>query len=168
MTRADHQAWAREVLADPKTAVLDTETTGLRGYVCEVSVYDGNEFLIDALVNPQAPIEPGAQNVHGLTAEILSSAPKFGEIWEQLGHVIAVRRIVVWNASFDSAVIRREVQRLGLPVPLLLWEDAMQHYSDWYQDMDDARYMKLNGGHRAGEDCRAVFDRLREMADGPL
>jgi len=71
MTRADHQAWAREVLADPKTAVLDTETTGLRGYVCEVSVYD-------------------------------------------------------------------------------------------------ARYMKLNGGHRAGEDCKAVFDRLREMADGQV
>jgi DNA polymerase III epsilon subunit-like protein len=169
MTRTDHQAWAREVLADPKTAVLDTETTGLRGYVCEVSVYDGNGFLVDTLVNPQAPIERGAQNVHGLSAEMLATAPKFGEIWEELDKVIAARRIIVWNASFDSTVIRREVQRLGgMAVPSLLWECAMQHYSDWYQDMDDAKYMRLNGGHRAGEDCKAVFDRLREMADGAL
>lgn len=164
MSRVDHQAWARKVLADPRTAVLDTETTGLRGYVCEVSVFDGSEFLIDQLVNPQAPIEPGARNVHGLSAETLASAPVFGDIWERLDQIIASRRIIVWNADFDSAVIRREVSRLRLAMPSLRWECAMRHYSDWYAGMDDARFMRLNGGHRAGEDCRAVFDRLKEMA----
>lgn len=164
MTRSDHAAWAREVLADPRTAVLDTETTGLRGYACEVSVYDGSAFLIDTLVNPGVPIEAGAQNVHGLSAEKLADAPPFGEIWEQLDKIIAARRIIVWNADFDSAVIRREIMRLRVAMPSLRWECAMRHYSDWYDDMDDARFKKLDGGHRAGEDCKAVFERLREMA----
>ena len=39
--KADHEDWAREVLADPKTVVLDTETTGLKGYVCEIAILDG-------------------------------------------------------------------------------------------------------------------------------
>jgi hypothetical protein len=35
-----NEEWAREVLADPRTVILDTETTGLRGYCCEVAVCD--------------------------------------------------------------------------------------------------------------------------------
>lgn len=163
--RSDNQAWAREVLADPKTAVLDTETTGLHGFLCEISVYDGDQFLVDTLVSPQVPVEPGAQRVHGLSAAQLEGSPLFGDIWEQLDQVIASRRIIVWNADFDSAVIHREVLRHGkLALPSLRWECAMRRYSDWHYDMRDARFMKLNGGHRAGEDCKAVFGRLREMA----
>jgi DNA polymerase III epsilon subunit-like protein len=169
--RSDHEAWAKEVLADPKTVVLDTETTGLRGYVCEISVYDGTAFLLDTLVNPEAPIEPGAARVHGLTATTLADAPVFGKVWPALEGIMADRRIVVWNAEFDAGVIQREALRLADPdrnppitMPACRWECAMRHYSDWYRDMEDARFVRLNGGHRAGQDCKAVFDRLREMA----
>jgi DNA polymerase III epsilon subunit-like protein len=162
--RTEMEAWAREVLADPKTAVLDTETTGLHGYICEISVYEVGGALLDTLVNPQAPIEPGAQRIHGLTAEKLATARPFGEIWPMLESLLADRRIVVWNADFDSAVIRRELARLNIAPPRLAWECAMRNYSDWYWGMPDSRFMKLNGGHRAAEDCRAVLTRLREMA----
>lgn len=164
MTRSDHEAWARNVLADPKTAVLDTETTGLYGYICEISVFDGEKFLLDTLVNPLAPIEPGAQRIHGLDAGTLTGAVTFTDLWADLSLILASRRIIVWNADFDSAVIRRELARNGATATDLYWECAMRHYSDWYRDMDDARFMRLNGGHRAGEDCKAVFDRLREMS----
>jgi DNA polymerase-3 subunit epsilon len=162
--RNEMATWAREVLADPKTAVLDTETTGLHGYVCELTVYEVGGALLDTLVNPQAPIEPGAQRIHGLTAEKLATARPFGEIWPMLESLLAGRRIIVWNADFDSAVIRRELARLRIAPPRLSWECAMRAYSDWYADTPDARFMRLNGGHRAAEDCRAVFTRLREMA----
>ena len=166
--KADHEDWAREVLADPRTVVLDTETTGLYGYTCEIAVLDGKgEFLLNTLVNPQAPVEPGARRVHGITDEELASAPVFSDVWPKLAPILTGRRIVVWNAEFDSAVIRREVHRLfgdvsGNDWPSS-WECAMRHYSDWYWDMDDARFMRLNGGHRAGEDCAAVYERLKEM-----
>jgi DNA polymerase III subunit epsilon len=162
--KSDHEAWAREVLADPKTVVLDTETTGLRGYVVELSVYDGKTFPINTLVNPEMPIEPGAQRVHGLTAEMLADAPVFGKVWPALESLLDDCRVIVWNAEFDRDVICRELDRLGLPGIIGRWECAMRHYSDWYWDMDDARFMRLNGGHRAGEDCAAAFERLKEMA----
>ncbi len=161
---SEHENWAREVLADPRTAVLDTETTGLHGYACEISVYDGKAFLLDTLVNPEAPIEPGTQRIHGLTAEKLADAPAFGKVWPALEGILASRRIIVWNADFDSGVIHRELSRLKISMPPLTWECAMRHYSDWYHGMPDARFVRLNGGHRAGQDCAAVFDRLREMA----
>ena len=165
-----HAEWAKEVLADPKMAVLDTETTGLRGYVVEISIYDGKAFLLDTLVNPEAEIEPGAQRVHGLTAEKLADAPTFGKIWPALEGILDTRRIVVWNAEFDSGVIQREALRLADPgrepvitMPACNWECAMRHYSDWYHGYEDATFVRLNGGHRAGQDCMATFDRLRDV-----
>lgn len=162
--RKEMHDWAAEVLADPTTAVLDTETTGLHGYICELSIYEASGALLDTLINPQAPVEPGAERIHGLTAEKLASARTFGDIWPQLESILAGRRIIVWNADFDRAVLRRELARLGAQMPAATWECAMRAYSDWYWDAPDSRFMKLNGGHRAGEDCRAVFTRLREMA----
>lgn len=147
--RGDNAKWAREVLADPRTAVLDTETTGLYGYACEISVFDGQAMLLDTLVNPQAVIEAGAARVHGLTKEKLHDAPLSGDLLGQLVPILADRRIVVWNAEFDAKVIRREYSRLGQECPELLWECAMIRYSDWLFDMDDARYQRLSGGHRA-------------------
>jgi len=162
--------WARGVLADSKTVVLDTETTGLYGYVCEISVWDGKEFLLDTLVNPEAPVEDGARKVHGITDEELSTAPVFGNVWPDLVGILMTRRVIVYNAKFDSGVIRRELLRQNIDIPelgledALGFEDAMVPYSDWHWGAYDARYMRLNGGHRAGEDCKAVFERLKEMA----
>lgn len=163
--REEMAEWARGVLADPKTVVLDTETTGLEGYVCELAVLNGQgEFLVNTLVNPMAPVEPGAFNVHRLGEAELSAAPAFDAVWPALSTAIKGRRVIVYNAKFDSGVVRRELARLHIPIPNLPWEDAMVPYSNWLDGCWDARYKRLNGGHRAGEDCKAVFERLREMA----
>jgi DNA polymerase III epsilon subunit-like protein len=164
--REEMSAWAREVLADPMTVILDTETTGLDGYVCEIAVASvKGDFLLDTLVNPLVPVEPGAFKIHGLTEAELSAAPAFDVIWPALATILLDhRRVVVYNAKFDSGVIRREVVRLGVKPPAFDWSCAMTAYSDWLSGCYDAPYVRLNGGHRAGEDCKAVLDRLREMA----
>lgn len=163
--RREMEAWAREVLTDPKTVVLDTETTGLEGYVCEIAVLNGEgEFLLNTLVNPLVPVEPGAYNVHHLGEAELSAAPEFGAVWPALKGIVNSRRVIVYNAKFDSGVVRRELARLGEDIPNLPWEDAMVPYSDWLNGWYDSRYVRLNGGHRAGDDCKAVFERLIEMA----
>lgn len=161
-------AWARGVLADPRTAVLDTETTGLEGYACEISLLavDGTR-LLDTLLNPLVPIEPGAQAIHGLSAEKLATEPTFAVVWPKLAPFIESRRIIVYNASFDSKVIMRELARIGaLPPAPPKWECAMIGYSNWRAGQYDARWLKLNGGHRAADDCLATIECLREMANG--
>lgn len=161
--------WAAEVLADPRTAVLDTETTGLRGYVVELSILapDG-QFLIDTLVNPRFVIEAGARAIHGIDRETVADAPTWADIYSEVEPILHERRIIVYNADFDSGVIARELHRLGLDVSVTNgWECAMKMYAQWVGEWDDYhdhyRWHRLNGGHRAGEDCRAVYDRLREM-----
>ena len=162
--RAIEESWAADVLADPRTAVLDTETTGLYGYACEITVMapDGG-LLLNTLINPQAAVEAGARRVHGITDEELSKAPVFADVWPELEAIFDKRRIIIWNAEFDIGVINRELARLGKRA-IALTECAMRHYSDWYWDMDDARWVRLNGGHRAAADCATVYGRLREMA----
>jgi len=175
--RGEMTEWAREVLADPAMVILDTETTGLRGYCCEIAVFDGEQFLLNTLVNPLAPVEPRAREIHQISDAELSAAPVFADICPDLDKILSERRVIVYDAEFDSAVINRELERLGQS-PLLYWchprsarrvmpgswECAMRGYSDWYYDMEGARFVKLNGGHRAGEDCKAVISRLQEMA----
>src|SRR5216683_8337116 len=113
--REENAAWAAEVLADPATAVLDTETTGLYGYMCEVAVYDKDGPLLNTLVNPLAPVEEGARRVHRITDDELAMAPVFAEVWPELEAILAGRRILIWNADFDTGVINRELARLGKP-----------------------------------------------------
>jgi DNA polymerase III epsilon subunit-like protein len=158
-----NEDWAREVLADSRTAVLDTETTGLYGYICEIAILGKDGELLNTLVNPQAPVEAGARRIHRITDEELSSAPVFADIWPKVQALLDDRRIIIWNADFDIGVINRELSRLGEPM-IALSECAMRKYSDWFHGYEDAPFVRLNGGHRAAEDCRAVFERLEEMA----
>ncbi|MFE7665129.1 3'-5' exonuclease, partial [Streptomyces celluloflavus] len=50
------------------------------------------------------------------------------------------------------------------------FEDVMEPYAAWYGEWDDYhgnyRWQPLNGGHRAAGDCRALLERLKEMANG--
>jgi DNA polymerase III epsilon subunit-like protein len=61
--------------------IFDTETTGLKAPgVVEIAwiVVDKNLNVLDefrSLVNPEKPIEPGAQAVHGITAEMVEDMP---------------------------------------------------------------------------------------------
>ncbi len=162
--------WAQEVLSDPLTAVLDTETTGLHGHVCEISVLasDGT-FLINTLVHPPVSVEPGAQRIHGITAADLADAPTFADLWPELEPILSGRRIIVWNAPFDAGIIARDLRHIGKDTRYTQgWECAMLKYGEWDGEWDEYhghyRWHRLNGGHRASEDCQAVYGRLRTMA----
>lgn len=177
--------WAQEVLDDPATVFLDTETTDLYGFLVEISVTDRRgRVLLDCLVDPRAEIEPEAQAVHGIGAADLVGAATYAELAERLWGVLRGRRVIIYNASFDTAVLRREVLRavaeLG-PEPRdaeeryweplersARWECAMEWYAQWWGEWDDYHcgyaWQRLGGGHRALGDCRATRERLMEMA----
>ncbi|GAA1463573.1 3'-5' exonuclease (plasmid) [Nocardiopsis exhalans] len=178
-------AWAREVLDDPATVFLDSETTDLSGFLVEISVTDRHgAVLLDSLIDPRAEIEPGAQAVHGIGAADLVGAPTYAELAERLWAVLRGRRVIIYNVAFDTAVLRREVLRAAAELgpepreaedrywaPLersARWECAMAWYAQWYGEWDhyhrDYTWQRLGGGHRALGDCRATRERLVEMA----
>jgi hypothetical protein len=181
------EEWAREALADPDTVILDTETTGLHdeARIVDLAVLGvGGEVLVDTLINPGEPIPADATAIHGITDDHVKDAPTFGEVLVRLTAALDGRRCLIYNESYDTARLRHELtvhyRQAGHPDPeasaaawmgVMRFEDVMIPYSDWFGDWSDYwgnyTWQPLYGGdHRAASDCRAVVERLREMAAG--
>ncbi len=176
----DLRDWAQGVLDDPNTVILDTETTGLHdsARIVDIAVITAaGEVLLDTLVNPGEPIPAEASRIHGITDTMVTDAPKFADITDELRRILTGRRVVIYNAVYDTGVLLYEFggdntvfDRASALRELLAatYEDAMGPYSDWYGEEDEwhgnYRWQRLGGGHRALGDCRAVIDCLRAMA----
>ena len=102
---------------NPRLAVVDVETTGLFRYdrivefAC-VTVVDGavvDEY--DTLIQPDRDLGP--VHVHGITPEMVQSAPKFEAVAADIAERINGAVLVAHNISFDIRMLSQEVDRLG-------------------------------------------------------
>lgn len=103
-------------------AVVDVETTGLArdDRIVSAAVYRldalGNvEDHWYTLVNPER--DPGPVWIHGLTSDVLESAPLFGEIAGEFSERLDGRVLVAHNAIFDWSMIAREYARAERTAP---------------------------------------------------
>lgn len=107
---------------------LDTETTGLKqenGHkIIEIALltYElETEKLIDTWIkrfDPQMPIDPGAQAVHGIAYSDLAGCP----LWEDFAEEISERMskaslLAAHNMGFDGPFIGMELARVKVDVP---------------------------------------------------
>ena len=101
--------------------ILDTETTGLdpqTGHrVIEIGCVEvinrritGNTF--HRYINPERPIERGAEDVHGLTREFLQDKPKFVEIIDEFLLFVEGSELIIHNAPFDVGFLNAEFKLL--------------------------------------------------------
>ena len=104
--------------------VLDTETTGLdpaQGHrVVEIGALElinhipsGRSF--HACVNPERPVPPEAEAVHGLGNAFLKDKPVFAAVAEDFLGFIADAALVIHNAGFDMGFLNAELGYLGKP-----------------------------------------------------
>ena len=108
-----------------KFACLDTETTGLcasaGGKICEIAVsvsQNGHKLEeFSTLLNPQVPMHPDVIAIHGITNEMVATAPVFAEIVPQLLGLLDGCVLVAHNADFDLGFLRQEMQSCGLRLP---------------------------------------------------
>lgn len=112
-------------LSKIKFACLDTETTGLSpddgGRICElaVSVSQGGRPVeeFSTLLNPGMPMHPEVIAIHGITNEMVASAPKFADILPKLLGLLDDCVIVAHNADFDVNFLRSEFVQCGMRFP---------------------------------------------------
>jgi DNA polymerase-3 subunit epsilon len=104
--------------------VLDTETTGLDHASGDRIVEIGAVELLDRFptgrnyhvyVNPERPVHPDAERVHGLSAAFLADKPLFAACVEEFMAFIGDATLVIHNAAFDIGFINAELQRTGHP-----------------------------------------------------
>ena len=101
---------------------FDTETTGLSnkhhriiemGAMCIVDGKCQPNKIYHCYLNPQCPVDPGAQKVHGLSNEFLSDKPLFSDIHQDFLDFVTGHTLVIHNAPFDVGFLDAELARCG-------------------------------------------------------
>ncbi len=97
---------------------LDTETTGLSPAQGHRLVELGAIEMVDRrltgktfhyYINPERAIDPGAQAVHGITADFLTDKPVFKNIVEDFLAFIQGATLIIHNAPFDIGFLNHEL-----------------------------------------------------------
>jgi DNA polymerase III epsilon subunit-like protein len=165
-----------------KPVYIDTETTGTgqNDSIIEISVIDHDgHTLVDSLVKAVGKISPGARAIHGITDEMVKSAPRWETVWKDVEIAITNRVVGIYNADFDLRMMRQSHQRNWLR-----WSEPQgveffcimrlyaQYYGAWnprfgnyrWQSLDQAGLqcgIPLPNSHRAKDDSvltRAVLE----------
>ena len=153
-------------------SIIDIETTGGNkntGRITEIAVFkhDGAKVVDSfvSLVNPGIPIPPFIVNLTGITDEMVSSAPTFEEIADELFEFTADTIFVAHNVNFDFGFIRAEFRRIGKDYNRKRL-CTVQLSRETFPDLDsyslgkitDQLGIELNGHHRAEADARATIE----------
>jgi DNA polymerase-3 subunit epsilon len=102
--------------------VFDTETTGLSPANGDRIVEFGGLEMINrvetgrtfhAYFNPERPMDPAAQAVHGLSDTFLADKPLFADTVEDLLDFLADSPLVAHNAMFDYGFLNYELSNCG-------------------------------------------------------
>lgn len=102
-------------------AVVDVETTG--GYASghrmteiAIVVHDGLREVrrYSTLLNPNRPIPAGIQALTGITQEMVSEAPEFHEVSQEIREILAEHIFVAHNVNFDYAFVKQAFADIGI------------------------------------------------------
>jgi len=121
--------------------VLDTETTGLDSpEIVSMAVVDSyGKTLLNELIRPAKPIEPGASQISGITNDAVRDRPEFPAIYERLKEAISGRLVVIYNAAYDLKVLSNTCRRYNLEMPQLEHWCAMEWFAKVYGRWDSYR-----------------------------
>ena len=155
--------------------VLDFETTGLQpGYrPVEIAWLEFDSLYkvsqsVTSLIDPQIPIEPGAQKVHGISSEMLTGMPTLeeflqGEHADKFAdeHVL----VVAHNAAFDLPMFapfcKKATSLCTMRLAQALYPTAENHK---LQTLASMFAVDVEPTHRAMADVGACFELLRTIA----
>ena len=146
--------------------ILDTETTGLNdAEIVELSIIDkkGN-VLFDSLFKPKYPIPEEVIKIHGITNEMVASAPTWENKQNEIRNILEDKNVVIYNAEFDCKMFRstNQIWTIGDHIPFTAG-CSMEAYRKY---VGYERWVKLSEAsgiwtaHRALNDCFSVLTLL--------
>ena len=100
---------ARDLLGIYAPYVTDTAIT------FEYDVPTVEEFA--TLINPGMPMHPDVIAIHGITNEMVASAPSFSDVLPKLLSLLDDCVIVAHNADFDVSFLKSEFAQCGMHFP---------------------------------------------------
>ena len=117
-------------------AVVDFETTGLNPETDRIVqlaavIVNGEGHIVDSfdtIVKPESPAEyqHGAEHIHGISAEQVSSGMPLRQALEQLWSISAGNVFTAHNASFDLGFLHAESERVGIEGQVEIHIDTLE------------------------------------------
>lgn len=165
--------------------ILDTETSGLdnQAEIVEISIIDqlGN-VIFDSLVKPKKPIPAEATAIHGITNDMVATAPSWADIHDEVCLIVSSKPLVIYNADYDIRLMAQTAALYGLkPVTAAAGVHCAmlayaQFYGDWNDYKSSYRWQRLTKAakqqgvviegvaHRALADVKMTLGVLQAMA----
>jgi DNA polymerase-3 subunit epsilon len=141
-------------------AVIDTETTGFgkTDRILEIGIVlvDGNEIVQEweTLINPERDISNS--NIHGITSELVSIAPTFSEVIDEISGFLDGRIFVAHNVAFDTRMLKQEFVKANREIDFGIPFCTLQATKMKLEKACDEYGVKNLGAHRALTDARAT------------
>lgn len=158
---------------------IDFETAnGFRGSPCSVGLTKvrGGKIVAEAswLMRPPASYDHFDYHnvrIHGIRPEDVAGAPRFGELFPEIGAFIGEDVLAAHNAAFDLGVIRSALEVSGLPGPaydyvctVMLSRRCYSLVSNSLPFAAEEAGVPLVNHHDAAEDARACAGILIDIA----
>lgn len=107
-------------------AFIDLETTGINlgsDRIIEIAIVrigtDSKQTVKRKLINPEMPIPPASSEIHGITDEMVKSAPTFKQVANEIKQFIEGCDLGGYNSNrFDIPMLAEEFIRAGLEFEL--------------------------------------------------
>jgi len=141
-------------------AVIDTETTGFgkTDRILEIGIVlvDGNEIIQEweTLINPERDISNS--NIHGVTPELVSIAPTFSEVIDEISGFLDGRIFVAHNVAFDTRMLKYEFGKANREIEFGKPFCTLQATKMKLEKACEEYGVKNLGAHRALTDARAT------------
>ena len=159
---------------------FDLETTGLssrKDVIIEIGAVlmrDGQEVdRFQTFVDPERKLDSRITEITGITDAMLEGAPKIQDVFPEFLEFVGDRVLVAHNASFDTAFIRAQCVKMGVPYTftsadtLVLAQNLMPQLSKHKLDVvANALSLPEFNHHRAADDaviCGLIMDRFLQM-----
>lgn len=158
---------------------IDFETAnGFRGSPCSVGLAKvrGGRIVEEAswLMRPPEGhdyFDRRNVRIHGIEPEMVATAPRFGDLFPEIGAFIGEDLLVAHNAAFDMGVIRSALEVSDLPGPAYDYTCTVIHSRRTYQLPShslpfaaEAAGVPLLNHHDATEDARACAGIMVDIA----
>ena len=177
--KAESIQWAKDTLSNPKTLIVDLETTGILNKdpdseIVQITIINlWEKPLLNMLVRPNSPIGWEALRVHKITTQMVENSPTFKEISPLLCSLIEGKHLVSYKADFDIHFITHMLRKYGFDVPNFTVSCAMENYSKWQGDWNETRgswkwhklpSLAFGEAHDSFVDCISTLRLIRKMA----
>lgn len=162
--------------------VFDVETANSqRDSICAIGVirYENGQVVYEKeiLINPETDFNYFNTRIHGIRACDVVNAPKFPEVWGEIGRFFDQTILVAHNAkSMDLCALYRTLERYGLPLVSNKYICTMELAKKIFKNDDSVQSYRLDvlsnlygiqllHHHDALDDTRACFEILKKFEE---